>query len=301
MAGTYVVDRPHPGAGLRAIETTYAGCRFRSRLEARWAVFFDHLRIAWKYEHQGFETPDGLRYLPDFFLPAMRIFAEVKGGLVTTTDSEKMLRFVYDAPYDATGLLLLGDIPDPRLAGPHHVLATNGYHGRHPRNRVEKYDVCFVGDRTGGHELCPVGWPRLSYLGPDSGFGPPDDPHDWTVTRCRAVTNDSSVSNGWAVARSARFEHGESPTTVAYDECPDIRLVADVRRVFEHTDALHLADIVLRLTELRPGLYGTLSPRSLGAQLRSAGVRISSVYVPTKPRRISVGKGVKRVHLQEQP
>lgn len=28
---------------IRAIETRYAGCRFRSRLEARWAVFFDHL------------------------------------------------------------------------------------------------------------------------------------------------------------------------------------------------------------------------------------------------------------------
>lgn len=26
-----------------AVETCYRGCRFRSRLEARWAVFFDHL------------------------------------------------------------------------------------------------------------------------------------------------------------------------------------------------------------------------------------------------------------------
>lgn len=30
---------------LAAIETTYAGCRFRSRLEARWAVALDN-RIA---------------------------------------------------------------------------------------------------------------------------------------------------------------------------------------------------------------------------------------------------------------
>lgn len=31
---------------IKAIETSYAGCRFRSRLEARWAVFFDTLGIA---------------------------------------------------------------------------------------------------------------------------------------------------------------------------------------------------------------------------------------------------------------
>ncbi len=38
-----------------AIETHYAGCRFRSRLEARWAVFFDAIGIEWQYEPQGFE------------------------------------------------------------------------------------------------------------------------------------------------------------------------------------------------------------------------------------------------------
>lgn len=31
--------------GLTPIETWYASCRFRSRLEARWAVFFDTLRL----------------------------------------------------------------------------------------------------------------------------------------------------------------------------------------------------------------------------------------------------------------
>lgn len=30
---------------LKPIDTHYKGCRFRSRLEARWAVFFDHLLI----------------------------------------------------------------------------------------------------------------------------------------------------------------------------------------------------------------------------------------------------------------
>lgn len=50
---------------IKAIETRYAGCRFRSRLEARWAVFFDQLGIEWEHEPEGFETSAG-RYLPDF-------------------------------------------------------------------------------------------------------------------------------------------------------------------------------------------------------------------------------------------
>jgi hypothetical protein len=50
---------------IQAIETRYAGCRFRSRLEARWAVFFDHLDIRWEYEAEGFDTSAG-KYLPDF-------------------------------------------------------------------------------------------------------------------------------------------------------------------------------------------------------------------------------------------
>jgi hypothetical protein len=51
--------------GIRPIETQYKGYRFRSRLEARWAVFFDALGLPWEYEPEGFETPAG-RYLPDF-------------------------------------------------------------------------------------------------------------------------------------------------------------------------------------------------------------------------------------------
>src|SRR2546430_1874657 len=52
----------------RAIETRYKGYRFRSRLEARWAVFFDTLGIAYRYEPEGFNL-NGLLYLPDFYLP----------------------------------------------------------------------------------------------------------------------------------------------------------------------------------------------------------------------------------------
>jgi hypothetical protein len=66
---------------IKAIETTYKGYRFRSRLEARWAVFFDALGVKWEYEPEGFELPSG-RYLPDFRLdevhPKIPVYAEVK-------------------------------------------------------------------------------------------------------------------------------------------------------------------------------------------------------------------------------
>jgi hypothetical protein len=52
----------------RAIETSYNGYRFRSRLEARWAVFFHALGVKYKYESEGFDL-GGVYYLPDFWLP----------------------------------------------------------------------------------------------------------------------------------------------------------------------------------------------------------------------------------------
>lgn len=61
----------------RPIETYYNGYRFRSRLEARWAVFFDALGVSYSYEHQGFNMR-GMCYLPDFYLYADGVWLEVK-------------------------------------------------------------------------------------------------------------------------------------------------------------------------------------------------------------------------------
>jgi hypothetical protein len=63
---------------IKAIETVYNGYRFRSRLEARWAVFFDTLSIRYEYEKEGYDLGDGLWYLPDFWLPDYELFVEVK-------------------------------------------------------------------------------------------------------------------------------------------------------------------------------------------------------------------------------
>lgn len=49
---------------MNAVPTSYGGFRFRSRLEARWAAFFDVLRWPWQYE-----AVDLAGYIPDFILP----------------------------------------------------------------------------------------------------------------------------------------------------------------------------------------------------------------------------------------
>ena len=51
---------------MKAIQTRYNGYLFRSRLEARWAVFFNTLGLKWEYEPEGFDLGDGVYYLPDF-------------------------------------------------------------------------------------------------------------------------------------------------------------------------------------------------------------------------------------------
>ena len=53
---------------MKAIETVWRGYRFRSRLEARWAVWLQSIGARWEYEKEGFDL-DGERYLPDFWIP----------------------------------------------------------------------------------------------------------------------------------------------------------------------------------------------------------------------------------------
>lgn len=74
---------------IKAIDTRYNGHRFRSRTEARWAVFFDELGIKWFYEHQGYSLENGVPYLPDFFFPEHNAFAEVKGVDFSDDELEK--------------------------------------------------------------------------------------------------------------------------------------------------------------------------------------------------------------------
>lgn len=65
---------------IKPIETSYKGYKFRSRLEARWAVFFDAMGWQWEYEPEGYVLSDGSWYLPDFYVhhPLHEGYYEVK-------------------------------------------------------------------------------------------------------------------------------------------------------------------------------------------------------------------------------
>lgn len=78
---------------ISPIPTTYRGVHFRSRLEAKWAVFLDALEIKWEYEPEGFDL-GGIWYLPDFWLPDFEcgMFLEVKPGEFTAQEREKCER-----------------------------------------------------------------------------------------------------------------------------------------------------------------------------------------------------------------
>jgi len=66
---------------IKAIETEYAGVLFRSKLEAMHAKFFDMNNISWIYEPVLISNEYG-DYLPDFYLPDMDIYFEVKGNSI---------------------------------------------------------------------------------------------------------------------------------------------------------------------------------------------------------------------------
>jgi len=90
---------------IKAIETVYDGYRFRSRLEARWAVFFNTLQIKYEYEKEGFDI-DGLWYLPDFYLPDYSMWIEIKPESFVFGSDEKINAFTKAT--DDTFLLICG-------------------------------------------------------------------------------------------------------------------------------------------------------------------------------------------------
>ncbi len=85
---------------MKPIPTTLRGVTFRSRLEARVSLFLDEWNIEWSYEHEGYELSDGTRYLPDFWLPEISTYLEVKGAHGERLD--KVRRFAHDL-YGADG------------------------------------------------------------------------------------------------------------------------------------------------------------------------------------------------------
>ncbi len=91
VAGANALDKD--ARTIRAIETWFDGYRFRSRLEARWAAFFKHTGIKYRHEMEGYQWGDGERYLPDFWLPTLTAWVEVKPELPPNGEWLKVQRF----------------------------------------------------------------------------------------------------------------------------------------------------------------------------------------------------------------
>jgi hypothetical protein len=86
------------------IPAEHNGIMYRSRTEARWAVFFESAGISFSYEAEGFDM-DGIRYLPDFWLPVGKCWFEVKPFIPLPEEISKGLalakatrRMVFIAP-----------------------------------------------------------------------------------------------------------------------------------------------------------------------------------------------------------
>jgi hypothetical protein len=195
---------------IKAIETRYAGCRFRSRLEARWAVFFDRLGLAWQYEPEGFEakpyedTPP-FRYLPDFYLTDTETWVEVKGSddhadwelLANMVDYGSPMPGVHESFGSTRGLLLLGPIPhvDPPNLPMWSILQ------HHKGIGLFNASFCDYGLRVAEDSVDETSAPTIP---------------KGTSFECRWWQTESygrawmrKTARAYEAARSARFEHGE--------------------------------------------------------------------------------------------
>jgi hypothetical protein len=99
---------------IKAINTRYKGYNFRSRTEARWAVFFDAIGLKWEYEKEGYVLSNGQRYLPDFYIPGWG-WIEIKGDWPTDEEIEKarLLSIKKNDSYKDSWVMIINGLPDP--------------------------------------------------------------------------------------------------------------------------------------------------------------------------------------------
>jgi hypothetical protein len=195
---------------IKAIETHYAGHRFRSRLEARWAVAFNEIGLKWQYEPQGFtlerrlsawgsETLDW-NYLPDFFLPGMNCYGEVKGAL-DTQGLWRLLDCAASLSESGTDLIVFGEIPGmgefdrAHHVGPTRLTFHEGTLIARPWWQLDQfpsYDVA--------NDSAEIYWPEASVA-------------RWmlegTQNRNGVSGYPPALDRAYDAARKARFEHGE--------------------------------------------------------------------------------------------
>lgn len=195
---------------MKAIETRYKGYRFRSRLEARWAVFFDTLEVRYEYEKEGLDLGDGVYYLPDFYLPEHECYVEIKGDYPNDLEIDKMQRMVNQ--HDIGSYIFFGEcwVPSQHNHGiyvnPHpHEMSHDPE--RHWYGWVEcpKCDcLSIAANGWTGHIPCACLPTEASVLDMDTG----------KITSGLLVLPPSKrILEAYAAAREARFEFGETPKT----------------------------------------------------------------------------------------
>ncbi|MGW1364947.1 hypothetical protein ACWCQP_47070 [Streptomyces chartreusis] len=84
-------DPSGPGPSIDAVPTRYGDTTFRSRLEADWAATLDSNGIIWQYEPETITLDSGTLYIPDFWLPELGTWIEVKGPGVPRAEKTKEL------------------------------------------------------------------------------------------------------------------------------------------------------------------------------------------------------------------
>lgn len=195
-------------ADIKPIETRYKGYRFRSRLEARWAVFFDSLGIEWEYEKEGYNLGEHGCYLPDFWLPRVgsrcigSCWVEVKPPVVQGDD--KLSALVQLTKQD--GILVTGP--------PQAWSARSRQDGWYEYSFIppsDKHETDASWDNYMGLVQCfDCGQLKFEYR----------ERNYMVCPRCGGMAGDDTprLMEAYEKSRSARFEHGESGCAPAPQE-----------------------------------------------------------------------------------
>lgn len=181
---------------IKAIETIYNGYRFRSRLEARWAVFFDALGIEYEYEPEGFSLDYGIRYLPDFALKNVHWRGEGSGEHYTGKPGRPI--YVEVKGVDSYADIKLDERVRMEMFAKHRPLIVLGNIPMNDWNVFDKWDTLMSFSLLDGDDypafFSVYGGQGIWICGPD---------HD--------EYHPGSVDEALSIARQARFEHGEKP------------------------------------------------------------------------------------------
>jgi len=167
-----------PGGNMQAIETHYNGYRYRSRMEARWAIFFDAMNIQWQYELEGYILGNR-SYLPDFFLPTVEMYGEVKPKPFNAREKAVAKQLARES---GKPVLMLIDVPDFK---PYNAYQPDTW----------KSSEIIIMDYFLVSKFLPKRFPASNFITSLLGYG-------------------DNYANAVNEARSARFEYGYTPIRV---------------------------------------------------------------------------------------